>query len=177
MKKVATSILTAGMLVAGILTVSVITSSEAVALEDETSTGTDAFEWCPMNPGGIATSPLGIHVGDAPRPDAPVDREARMAAREARMAERAEHQVYIEGLLSDGVITAEELAELPVDIPLLAEGTPFTDALADGQITQAEWDEFHESRVAEREARMAEREARMAERGAGRGQARGLLSG
>jgi len=48
--------------------------------------------------------------------------------------------------LQDGVITADELSELPVDLRLFSNDGPLADALEDGEITQAEWDTFLEQR-------------------------------
>lgn len=44
--------------------------------------------------------------------------------------------------LADGVITAEELAELPDDHPIFSEDSPAAPYLEDGQITQEEFDQL-----------------------------------
>jgi hypothetical protein len=63
---------------------------------------------------------------------------------------RASHRRgFVRGLLLDGVITADEIAELPDDNPLKDPDGPLADALADGQITQDEWDAFVEQRMAD----------------------------
>jgi len=61
------------------------------------------------------------------------DKQAELEAERAQM-----EQVWsqIQGFLSDGVITADELAQLPADNPI----SNFEDILADGQITQEELD-------------------------------------
>jgi hypothetical protein len=53
-------------------------------------------------------------------------------------------------LLDDGVITAEELAELPDDHPLKDPDGPLAAALEDGQITVAELREAYESGAIDR---------------------------
>ena len=68
-------------------------------------------------------------------------REERQAEREARRAERQAIAEQVQAALEDGVITAEELAELP-DGPWNDSEGPLADALEDGEITQEELDEL-----------------------------------
>lgn len=62
-------------------------------------------------------------------------------------------RVQIKKWLEDDVISAEELSELPADLPILADDGPLADVLKDGKITQAEWDAFIEQRKADHQAR------------------------
>jgi hypothetical protein len=59
------------------------------------------------------------------------ERAARMAARKAAMAERKALQEKVKGFLADGVITKDELDQLPADHPL----RQLTTLMADGKIT------------------------------------------
>jgi len=66
--------------------------------------------------------------------------EARADLHAERQALRAERQAVheaVQAALEDGVITADELAELP-DFPWNDTDGPLADALADGEITQEE---------------------------------------
>ncbi len=77
------------------------------------------------------------------------------AIAEQRETNREAHKTFrenLEGWLEDGVISAEELATLGVDLPTHEDG-PLAEALEDGQITQAEWDEIVEQHKANRGAR------------------------
>jgi hypothetical protein len=67
--------------------------------------------------------------------------EERIAEREARRDEMQAARDQIRVALEDGVITAEELAELPEGPWSDADG-PLAEALEDGQITQEELDEL-----------------------------------
>ena len=60
--------------------------------------------------------------------------EARRAEFEAERAQMEEMWTQIKGFLEDGVISADEIAQLPADNPF----TNLSDILSDGQITQDE---------------------------------------
>ena len=65
---------------------------------------------------------------------------------------RGRLRAQIEELLEDGVISADEIAELPDGHPFNNADGPFAELLEDGQITQAEWDAFVAEKKAEHEA-------------------------
>ena len=60
---------------------------------------------------------------------------------ETRLAERSEHRAAFEAAWEDGVLTLAEIEELGAD-RMLADDSPFVEALADGELTQAEFDEI-----------------------------------
>ncbi|MEN8041351.1 MAG: hypothetical protein ABFR95_07600 [Actinomycetota bacterium] len=171
MKKIIASIAAAGVLVAGAFAASTITASEASAQTDEAPAVIDAARR--IHPGAILDGVLGDLVEDgtltedqaAAVKDAMADKAEELRdkfadfkdRREDRMERRREmHEKFLEWL-SDGVITADELSELDVDLPIHEDG-PLAEALEDGQITQEEWDAIIEQRKADREARIGERE-------------------
>ena len=86
---------------------------------------------------GTLTEAQAVEVEDAFE----AAREERRAEREARRAEMLAAREQVKDALEDGVITAEELAELPEGPWSDADG-PLADALEDGEITQEELDEL-----------------------------------
>jgi hypothetical protein len=60
------------------------------------------------------------------------------ADRRQRLQEWKDQLSQIRGFLDDGVITSEELSQLPEDSPLRDPNGPLADALQDGQITSQE---------------------------------------
>ena len=62
--------------------------------------------------------------------------DEKIAELEAQHQQMQEMWTQIKGFLEDGVITSDEIAQLPADNPF----TNLTDILADGQITQEELD-------------------------------------
>ena len=162
MKKIIASIAAAGILVVGAFAASTITSSEVSAQTDEAPAATDEVRR--PNPGAILDQVLGDLVEDGTLEQSQADAvkngleskrdelKERFGDRKDRRAHRQEMRESIEAWLEDGVITADELAELEVDLPIHEDG-PLAEALKDGQITQAEWDTFLEERKANHEAR------------------------
>jgi crotonobetainyl-CoA:carnitine CoA-transferase CaiB-like acyl-CoA transferase len=162
MKKIIASIAAAGILVVGAFAASTITSSEASAQTDEAPAATDEVRR--PNPGAILDQVLGDLVEDGTLEQSQADAvkngleskrdelKERFGDRKDRRAHRQEMRENIEAWLEDGVITADELAELEVDLPIHEDG-PLAEALKDGQITQAEWDTFLEERKANHGAR------------------------
>jgi Spy/CpxP family protein refolding chaperone len=162
MKKVIASIAAAGVLVVGAFAASTITTSEVSAQTDDTAAVTDEVRR--PHPGVILDQVLGDLVEDGTlnqdQADAVKDgleakrddMKEKYGDREDRRERRGEMREQIQSWLEDGVITAEELAELPFDLPRSEDG-PLAEALEDGQITQAEWDAFVEQRKADHEAR------------------------
>lgn len=69
---------------------------------------------------------------------------------------RSVRRGFIRGLLEDGVISAEELAELPDDNPLTDPEGPAAPYLGDGQITTEEWQQLKEDLREARQAAVAE---------------------
>ena len=155
MKRIIAAIAAAGVLVVGAFAATAITGTEASAQTAETQAETQQNRR--PNPGGILESVLGELVDDGTLNQAQADavKEGMVAKhdelkerREERRANREERRAQIEEWLSDGVISADELAQLPDDARLFGEYGPLADALEDGQITQAEWDAFIEQRKA-----------------------------
>ncbi|MGA7270423.1 MAG: hypothetical protein WB239_05055 [Acidimicrobiia bacterium] len=87
-------------------------------------------------------------------------REELAAERRQRLQDWRQHVSQIRGFLDDGVITSDELSQLPESSPLRDPDGPLADALGDGQITSQEL-----------------RDARIFLRGFERGHRRGLLQG
>ncbi|MFV1999367.1 MAG: hypothetical protein ACC654_03280 [Acidimicrobiia bacterium] len=160
MKKLLVSLAATGVLVAGAFVASSVTSSAA----DAQTTDTTATEQ-PQRPvrGAILDEVLGGLVSDGTINQSQAD--AVKGALQAKIAElrgkigdrdpaaRAERRGILRGLLADGVITAEEIAELPEDHPLRTGDSKFSELLEDdGQITREEIQSFFEAQRAEREA-------------------------
>jgi hypothetical protein len=163
MKKIIVSIAAAGVLVVGAFAASTITTSEAAAQTDEAPAVADEARR-PFG-GAILDGVLGDLVGNGTLTQYQADavKEAlvekrdelkeKFGDRKDRRARRHKMRAQIQEWLEDGVISAEELSELPEDLPILADDGPLGDALEDGQITQEEWDAFIEQRKGDRQAR------------------------
>jgi hypothetical protein len=166
MKKILASVAAAAVLVAGIATAAVITSSSASAQESDEPA--PAFE--KPQRGSILVEVLDDLVagGDIGLTQAQADAivEAMQEKWEELEASRPEgrrgpgHRGFRSGarlgfhmgeLLADGVIDADELAGLPDGHPLTNPDGPFGEALADGQITEQEFQDVLEALRAERE--------------------------
>jgi hypothetical protein len=162
MKKIILSVAAAGILVVGAFAASTITTSEASAQTDDPPVVTDEVRR--PHPGAILDEVLGDLVEDETldqdQADAVKDAletkrdelKEEYGDRKDRRGHREAMQEQTQLWLEDGVISAEELAELPFDLPRSEDG-PLAEALNDGQITQAEWDAFIEERKADHEAR------------------------
>lgn len=165
MKQIIASVAAAGILVVGAFAASTITSSEASAQTDDVTVVTDEVRR--PNPGTIVDEVLDDLVekgtlrqdqADAVKDGLEAKHEElkeKFGERRDRRAHRREMHEQMETWLEDGVITAEELAQLDVELPISEDG-PLAEALKDGEITQAEWDAFMEERKANHEARRAE---------------------
>lgn len=161
MKKVLAAAAAAGVLMAGAFTASVVGSEPATAQTPDETTATE------RGPGSLLTEVLDELVADSTIDQATAD--AIKEAVEAKVQEKRESGEFrhwgrrghgsghdFRGLLDDGVISAEELAELPDDHPLNDPDGPAADYLDDGELTE---DELSEIRQSLREAHQAEREA------------------
>ncbi len=162
MKKIIASIAAAGILVVGAFAASTITTSEAYAQTDDAPEVTDQVRR--PHPGVILDQVLDDLVEDKTLDQVQADAvkdaletkrdelKEEYGDREDRREHRREMREQIQLWLEDGVISAEELAELPFDLPRSEDG-PLAEALVDGEITQAEWDTFIEQRKADHQAR------------------------
>jgi hypothetical protein len=159
MKKVIASLAAAGVLVAGAFVASTVADSPAQAqtLDDDTTAQVER-----RNRGSALAEVLGelVDAGTITQSQA----DAVQAALEAKHEEMKENRPdrgerqrgprrfgrQIAHLLEDGVISADEIAELRDGHPFKNVDGPFADELADGQITQEEWDAFKAERMAEK---------------------------
>lgn len=156
MKKVIASLVAASVLVAGAFVVSTIASGEAAAQTEEAPVVADD-ERRPR-PGGVLAEILGDLVDDGTLTQDQADAvtaalvtkrdelKEKFGDRKDRFVKRHRVRAQIREWLQDGVITADELSELPLDLRLFSNDGPLADALEDGEITQAEWDTFIEQR-------------------------------
>ncbi|MGI9584230.1 MAG: hypothetical protein ACR2N7_01410 [Acidimicrobiia bacterium] len=156
MKKFIASLAAAGVLVAGAFVASTVTVSPADAQTDETNTVEERPE-----PGEGLETIMAELVADGTLTQAQADtvqdrlvtaREEHRAERQERREARREARSQIRGFLDDDVITADELAQLSDDHPLLDPDGPLGDALEDGGITRAELEAARDAHKAEREA-------------------------
>jgi polyhydroxyalkanoate synthesis regulator phasin len=165
MKQIIASVAAAGILVVGAFAASTITSSEASAQTDDVTVVTD--EVARPHPGAIVDDVLDdlVEKGTLRQDQADAVKDGLAAKHEElkekfgdrrdRRAHRQEMREQVEAWLADGVITADELTELDVELPIFEDG-PLAEALEDGEITQAEWDAFIVEREANHEARRDE---------------------
>jgi hypothetical protein len=171
LKKTLTALLAALVLVAGAFVATTIAGGAATAQTDDDSTNQERPDL--PNRGAIVDEVLTDLVTDDVINQGQADQIA--AALKARAEEvRAEMQqwrdenpgrfergfrrgFHLGGLLEDGVIDADELAELPDDHPLKDPNGPAAKYLGDDQLTKEELQELrqelHEQRQAERQAR------------------------
>ena len=168
MKRLIASIAAAGVLVAGAFVASTVTNSPAEAQTIEGTTTDDR----PERPekGAILDEVLGdlVAAGTIDQAQADAVKAALQAKHEElkenrpdrgdRRDRRAHLRGQIDELLDDGVISADEIAELPDRHPFNNDDGPFAELLEDGQITQAEWDAFVAEKKAEHEEKQAAEE-------------------
>ena len=155
MKKVLAALAASGVLVAGgFATAAISTPSAAVAQEQTDEAPLDTTDETTVKPdrGAVLDEVFDALVADGV---ITADQaEQVIAALEAKHEEmRAEfgdrHRQRgprgdsgLRGLLEDGVIDADELAELPEDHPVFDPDGPFADYLDDGQLTLEELEEI-----------------------------------
>lgn len=150
MRKVIAAMGAAAVLVAGAFVASVITTDPA----DAQTTTTTNEEVRPdvesdldeVLGGLVADGTITQDQADAVKEALVAKHEERKAEREARRDERRADRELIRGFLDDGVIDADELAQLGDDHPFNDPDGPFADAAADGEITTAELRELHVDR-------------------------------
>jgi hypothetical protein len=162
MKKIIISMAAAGVLVVGAFAASTITSSSVSAQSDEPPIETEEVRR--PHPGAVLDQVLAdlVEEGTLDTEEAAAVKDGVAAKweeikekygdRRDRREHRREMREQIQLWLEDGVITEDEIAELPFDLPRSEDG-PLAEALEDGKITQAEWDAFIEQRRADRESR------------------------
>lgn len=127
-----------GLLVgAGLVTAAMSTPGVAEAQEDGTEAGDVRVH---PGRGALLEEVLADLVSDGTIDQGQADAitEALAAKAEAFRTERSELREMIQGFLDDGVITADELSQLPDDHPFNDPDGPFADALSDGQLTRDE---------------------------------------
>lgn len=163
MRRIIVSFAAAGVLVAGAFVASTFVSTEVLAQTDEAPVVTE--EALRPYPGSILDGVLGdlVEDGTLARGQADAVKEALAAKRDEfkeKFGDRRDrwdrrHCIHAQTnqWLEDGVISAEELSELPDDARIFSDDSLLSEALEDGEITQAEWDAFIEQRMADREAR------------------------
>lgn len=160
------SLAAAGVLVAGAFVASSMTDSAAVAQTPEDNT-TEQIQR--PDRGSVLEDVLSELVADGTITQAQADAVAD--ALEAKREELKENRPdrpdrrkrgfmrrHVMRLLDDGVISADEISELPDGHPFKDADGPFADLIEDGQITQAEWDAFVAERKAEHEAEQSSAE-------------------
>lgn len=164
MRRIIAALAAGSLLLGAVLVAGVVASGAATAQQvDETTEATDR----PPRRGQLLESVLDDLVTQLTITEAQAN--AIMDAVDAKIEEieeqypeahnrvhRGARRGFIRGLLEDGVISAEELAELPEGNPLTDPDGPAAAYLGDGQITEEEWQELvDELRAEHRAAREA----------------------
>lgn len=163
MKKLIATTAAAGVLVAGAFVASTITTSPAEAQVPDTATE----RFARPDLAAIFNDVLDGLVGDGTIDDGQADaiKDAFEAKRDEivenhgpiRILEREFRRGALRGLLADGVITQAEIDALDEDHPLRTGDSPLSELLEDdGQITQAELEEFRQENQPEARARDGE---------------------
>ncbi|MEZ5175473.1 MAG: hypothetical protein R2823_04625 [Acidimicrobiia bacterium] len=168
MKRIIASVVAAGVLVTGAVVAASVISSPASAQDDGTTTEqADRPDFVPpleqalsdlVDDGTItqAQADTILETVKAKREELREKRPGWVDHRRRHMRRHLHRQIA--DLLEDGVISADEIADLPERHPFRNEDGPFAELLEDGQITQAEWDAFIAQRKAEHEDRKASAE-------------------
>ncbi len=155
MKRIIASMLAAGVLVGGAGTAAVLAVSPAVAQEAETAT-----ETTPPRPAVVLSEVLSALVADGTISQDQADAvAAAMKAKVEQLREQFPQAGHRRGLgpkvkefLADGVITADELAELPEGHPLRDPDGPAAAYLDDGQLTKDELQQMRQAFIEQRQA-------------------------
>ena len=160
MKTILASIAAAGVLVIGAFVAGVITDSPATAQTVDPTIAEDGERVGPLEEvleGLVADGTLSQAQADevetrlrSAHEELKEERQERREDRRERREERREDRAQIRDYLEDGVIDADELAELGGDHPFNDPDGPFVDAVADGELTADELrsilDELREER-------------------------------
>jgi len=154
MKKVLAALAASGVLVAGgVATAAISTPATAVAQEqtEEAPDETTSDDMVRPERGAILEEVLDSLVADGVITSDQSDQvaaalEAKHDELRAEFGDRPRHRGMrgdgLRLLLEDGVIDADELAQLPEDHPVFDPDGPFADYLDDGQLTVEELDEI-----------------------------------
>ncbi|REK12624.1 MAG: hypothetical protein DWQ40_10985 [Actinobacteria bacterium] len=141
-EKVLAATVAGGLLVgAAFVAAAVTTPGVAAAQEDSTTDSTEATDVRPNHDhGAILEDVLSDLVEDGTIDQSQADAilDAVQAKAEELKARAAELREQIAQFLEDGVITADELAELPEDHPFNNPDGIFAEALEDGELTLEE---------------------------------------
>ena len=145
MKRLIASLAAAGMLVAGAFVAVTITGAPADAQEAVGTANAEAGRGEAVLDGVledlVADGVITQSQSDEVREAFVEKREEFAAEREARREERRELRDLIQGFLEDDVIDADELAQLPDDLPWFDDDSALADALEDGELTKEELSE------------------------------------
>ncbi len=155
MKRIIASMLAAGVLVGGAGTAAVVAVTPAVAQEAETTT-----EAKPPRPAVVLSDVLEALVADGTITQGQADAiVVAMQAKVEQLKEQFPNAGRRRGLgpkvrefLDDGVITADELAQLPDGHPLRDPDGPAAEYLDDGQLTKDELQQMRQTFIDQRQA-------------------------
>jgi hypothetical protein len=120
----------------------------AGAQEQPTSASTATVGWG-HHRGDAAEDVLAGLVADGIITQAQAD--AIVAAFEARRTDMEENRTLLEGFWEDGVLTSEEIAQLNEPNRFTETDSPFTEALADGELTRDEVEAIRDEQRAHHE--------------------------
>lgn len=160
MRKIVTAAIAGALVVGAAFTATAIGGGPAEAQEEDDTAATGEWVRPQWHPGKLLEEVLDGLVADGTLTEAQAT--AVIDAVEAKAAEvREEHPLArhpfrlglrLGALLDDGVITAEELAELPDGHPLADPDGPAAEYLDDGEITADEFRQLMQELRAERRA-------------------------
>jgi hypothetical protein len=138
--KILTATVAGGLLVGAGLIGSIVSAPLVASAQENDATATTEHRGLIHRGLEFLDSVLADLVGDGTIDQSQADAitAAVQAKAEAAQAEGQAQRQLIKGFLEDGVITADELAQLPEGSLLTDPDGPFADALADGKITAEE---------------------------------------
>lgn len=141
MRKLITGAVAGVLIVAGALVASAQTDESATTTTAESSPGAAVGRHH-----AFLEEALDGLVADGTLTQAQADAvvAATEATATAHRAEREALRVQMESFWEDGVLTADEIAQLPEDHPLRDPDGPAAEYLADGQLTEAEREVLHD---------------------------------
>lgn len=154
MKRIIVSLIATGILTVGAFAAVAITGNAASAQSDETAESSEVDRPTPYQDvlddlvaDGTLTQAQADAVKEALK-EKFEELEPLREERRDRIRDRIRKRHHIRHLLDDGVISADEIAELPDDHPFKDPDGPLADALADGEITREELEASWEERKA-----------------------------